>query len=161
DKTVKPFFPSAKILYSHNMFPGTLGYQDVTKTAAPDEGTGNVEKAKSILQAAGYTGIGTKLMAPNGGGQVTINFVHTDTHVRDQSAQLVQQYLSQLGITVNNKVTADLGGSLSNKDFDIIQFGFSGSPLLSANHDLWFKNAGNNFTNWSDPQSDQLLDQMS
>src|SRR5215475_15878530 len=160
DKTVKPFFPTAKPLYSHNIFPGTFGFKNVTKEAAPDEGTGNVDKAKQILTAAGYTGVGTKLVAPNGGGPVTINFVHTDTQVRDQSAQLVQQYLSQLGITVNNKVTADLGTSLSNKDFDIIMFGFSGSPLLTADHDLWYKNAGNNFTNWSDPQSDQLLDQM-
>jgi peptide/nickel transport system substrate-binding protein len=159
DKTIKPFFPDAKILYSHNMFPGELGYQDVTKTAAPDEGTGNVTKAKAILQAAGYKLNGTQLMTPSG-EPVSINFVHTDTAVRDQSAQLIQQYLSQIGIKVNDKTSADLGASLSNFDFDIIQFGFSGSPLLSADHDLWFKGAGNNFTNWSDPQSDQLLDQM-
>ena len=92
---------------------------------------------------------------------MSINFVHTDTQVRDQSAQLVTQYLSQIGIKVNNKVTADLGTSLSTFDFDIIQFGFSNSPLLTGDHDLWYKDAGNNFTHWSDPQSDQLLDQMS
>ena len=27
--------------------------------------------------------------------------------------------------------------------------------------DIWYKNAGNNFTHWSDPQSDALLNQMS
>ena len=73
---------------------------------------------------------------------MTINFVHTDTAVRDQSAQLITQYLSQIGIKVNDKVTADLGASLSNFDFDIIQFGFAGSPLLSADHDLWYKGRG-------------------
>jgi peptide/nickel transport system substrate-binding protein len=160
DKTIKPFFPAAKILYSHNMFLGETGYQDVTKTAAPDEGTGNVDKAKQILQQAGYKLNGSTLMTPSG-EPVTINFVHTDTQVRDQSAQLIAQYLSQIGIKVNNKVSADLGASLSNFDFDIIQFGFAGSPLLSADHDLWYKDAGNNFTHWSDPQSDQLLNQMS
>jgi peptide/nickel transport system substrate-binding protein len=160
DKTIKPFFPSAKVLYSNNLVPGVQGYTDITKQATPDAGTGNIDKAKSVLQAAGYTGIGTKLVPKTGGGQVTINFVHTDTQVRDQSAQLVGQYLSQLGIKVNNKVSADLGGSLGNFDFDIIEFGFSSSPLLSGNHDLWYKNAGNNFTHWSDPQSDALLDQM-
>jgi peptide/nickel transport system substrate-binding protein len=98
-------------------------------------------------------------MTPSG-EPVSINFVHTDTQVRDQSAQLVTQYLSQIGIKVNNKVSADLGASLSNFDFDIIEFGFSSSPLLSGDHDLWYKNAGNNFTHWSDPQSDALLDQM-
>jgi peptide/nickel transport system substrate-binding protein len=161
NKTIKPFFPNAKILYSHNMFPGMTGYQDVTKAAAPDEGTGNLDKAKSILQAAGYTGIGTKLMAPKGGGQVSINFVHTDTQVRDQSAQLVQSYLSPLGIKVNNKVSSDLGTSLSSFDFDIIEFGFSGTPLLTSDIALWQTGAGNNFTNWGDPQSDALLKQLS
>jgi peptide/nickel transport system substrate-binding protein len=160
DKTIKPFFPSAKILYSHNLFPGEPGFTDVTKVNAPDEGTGNVDKAKQILQQAGYKLNGTTLMTPSG-QPVSINFVHTDTAVRDQSAQLVTQYLSQIGIKVNDKVSADLGGSLGNFDFDIIEFGFSGSPLLSQNHDIWYKNAGNNFTHWSDPQSDALLDQMS
>jgi len=161
DKTIKPFFASAKRDYNDNILPGVTGYQDVTNKVTPDAGSGNVTKAKSVLQAAGYTGVGTKLVAPGGGGQVTINFVHTDTQVRDQSAQLVTQYLSQLGIKVNNKVTADLGTSLSTFNFDIIQFGFSNSPLLTQDHDLWYKGAGNNFTNWSDPKSDQLLDQMS
>jgi glutathione transport system substrate-binding protein len=160
DKTVKPFFPAAKRLYSHNLFPGEPGFTDVTKVNAPDEGTGNVDKAKQILQQAGYKLNGTTLMSPSG-EPVTINFVHTDTAVRDQSAQLITQYLSQIGIKVNDKVSADLGGSLGNFDFDIIQFGFAGSPLLSQNHDIWYKNAGNNFTHWSDPQSDALLDQMS
>jgi peptide/nickel transport system substrate-binding protein len=160
DKTIKPFFPTAKVLYSHNMVPGVPGFTDVTKQVAPDAGTGNVTKAKAVLQAAGYTGIGTKLMAPNGGGPVTINFVHTDTQVRDQSAQLVQQYLSLLGITVNNKVTSDLGTTLANHDFDIIQFGFASSPLLTGDRDLWHTGGGNNYTNWGDPQSDRLLDQM-
>ena len=160
DKTIKPFFPTAKPLYNHNIMPGVQGYEDIVKKTTPDAGTGDVDKAKSVLQAAGYTGIGTKLVPPSGGNQVTLNFVHTDTQVRDQSAQLVVQYLAQLGIKVNNKVTADLGGSLTNFDFDIIQFGWSSSPLLSGNHDLWFTGAGNNFTHWGDPQSDQLLDQM-
>jgi peptide/nickel transport system substrate-binding protein len=160
DKTIKPFFPSAKILYSHNLVPGVQGYTDITKQTTPDAGTGNLDKAKAVLTAAGYTGIGTKLVPPSGGAQVSINFVHTDTAVRDQSAQLVTQYLGQLGIKVINKVSADLGGSLGNFDFDMIQFGFSASPLLSGDHDLWYKDAGNNFTHWSDPQSDALLDQM-
>lgn len=161
DKTVKPFFPDAKILYSHNMFPGEAGYQDITKQVAPNEGTGNLDAAKKILTDAGYTGVGTAdgLKTPDG-QHVTITFVHTDTTVRDESAQLVQSYMAALGITMTNKVTADLGGSLGNKDFDIIEFGFSGSPLLSANKDVWTTNAGNNFTNWGDPASDQLLQQM-
>jgi peptide/nickel transport system substrate-binding protein len=163
NKTIKPFFPNAKRSYNDNMFPGELGYEDVTNKAAPDSGTGNAAKAKAILTAAGYTYQGAQLMAPNGGGPVTMNFVHTDTAVRDQSAQLVVSYLSAIGIKANDKVTADLGGTLGNEDFDMIQFGFSDpNPLLSGAHDSWYdpSKSGNNFTGWHDPQSDALLDQM-
>jgi peptide/nickel transport system substrate-binding protein len=161
DKTVKPFFPDAKRLYSHNLFPGEAGYQDIIKTTDPLIGSGNLDEAKKVLTDAGYTGVGTPdgLKTPDG-QHVTITFVHTDTTVRDESAQLAQQYMAGLGITMTNKVTADLGGTLGGKNFDIIQFGFAGSPLLSGNKDLWITNGGNNFTNWGDPQSDQLLTQM-
>jgi peptide/nickel transport system substrate-binding protein len=91
---------------------------------------------------------------------VTLNFVHTDTQVRDQSAELVQSYLKAIGITVNNKVTADLGGTLGNFNFDLIEFGFSSNPQLTPDVALWHSNSGNNFTNWSSPQSDTLLDQV-
>jgi peptide/nickel transport system substrate-binding protein len=69
--------------------------------------------------------------------------------------------MKAIGITVNDKVTADLGGTLSSFDFDIIQFGFSGAPLLTQQVALWHSNSGNNFTNWSSPESDALLDQVS
>jgi peptide/nickel transport system substrate-binding protein len=162
NKTIKPFFPTAKRDYNDNLFPGEPSYQPVVQQVTPDAGTGNIAKAKQVLQAAGYTfDSAGNLIAPNGGGKVAITFVHTDTQVRDQSSQLVQSYLKQIGITVTDKVTADLGGSLSNFDFDIIQFGFSGSPLLTQDVALWHSNSGNNFTNWSSPESDQLLDQVS
>jgi len=162
DKTIKPFFPDAKRDYNDNIFEGTQGYEDVTNKATPDAGTGNVAKAKSVLQAAGYTFDGAgNLMAPHNGGKVALTFVHTDTQVRDQSSQLVQQYLKAIGITVTDKVTSDLGGTLGNFDFDIIQFGFSGSPLLTQDVALWHSNSGNNFTNWSSPESDALLDKVS
>jgi peptide/nickel transport system substrate-binding protein len=160
NKTIKPFFPNAKRDNNDNILPGVTGYQDVTNKVTPDAGSGNTAKAMAVLQAAGYKLNGSQLMSPSG-EPVSINFVHTDTQVRDQSAQLITQYLSKIGIKVNDKVTADLGTSLSSFNFDIIQFGFSNSPLLTGDHDLWSKGAGNNFTNWSDPKSDQLLNQMS
>src|SRR5215475_2425911 len=166
DKTIKPFFPDAKRKYNDNLFPGEPGYQDVTNKVTPDAGTGNAAAAKQVLQAAGYTwDSGNNLIAPHGGGKVSLTLRHTDTQVRDQSSQLIQQYLKQIGITVNDKVTSDLGGTLSTGDFDIIQFGFSNpNPLLANGHDTWYNPAtsgkGNNFTGWHDPQSDALLDQM-
>ena len=166
DKTIKPFFPNAKRDYNDNLFPGELGYQDVTNKVTPDVGTGNVAAAKAVLKTAGYTyDSAGNLLAPHGGGKVTINFAHTDTQVRDQSAELFQTYMKQIGITVNDKVTADLGGTLTTEDFDIIQFGFANpNPLLANGHDTWYNPAtsgnGSNFTGWHDPRSDALLDEM-
>jgi peptide/nickel transport system substrate-binding protein len=166
NKTIKPFFPNATRDYNDNLFPGEPGYREVTKQVTPDAGTGNVAKAKQVLQAAGYTFDSSgNLIAPNGGGKVTINFRHTDTQVRDQSATLFQAHMKQIGVTVNDKVTADLSGTLSAEDFDVFQFGYANpNPLLANGHDTWYNPAtsgkGSNFTGWHDPQSDALLDQM-
>jgi peptide/nickel transport system substrate-binding protein len=166
NKTIKPFFPTVKRDYNDDLFPGEPGYQEIVNKVTPNVGNGDVADAKQVLQAAGYTfDSGGNLIAPHGGGKVTINFVHTDTQVRDQSAILFQQYMKAIGIAVNNHVTADLGGTLSSGAFDIIQFGFANpNPLLGNVHDTWYnpatQGAGSNFTGWHSAQSDALLDQM-
>jgi peptide/nickel transport system substrate-binding protein len=160
DKTVKPYFPSAKPLGNHMFVSTAQGYKDNYSAVAPDQGNGKVDAGKKILTDAGYTGVGTALKTKNG-EPVVLTLRSTGTAARQQTAELLQSQLKQLGITLNYKVTTDLSGTLDGHDYDIILFGFSGSSLLNGNLDIWRTDGGNNFTLWGDPKVDELLQDMS
>jgi peptide/nickel transport system substrate-binding protein len=161
DHTLKPFFPDAKVLYSHNLFPGMAGYEDITKSVDRNEGTGAVARAEKLLTDARYTGVGRAggLRTP-GGQSVTISFVHTDNALRDASAGLIGEDIARLGITVTDAPTADLYGTLTNHDFGVAEFGLVDGALLGDRADWWTAHGGANLTGWSDPASDALLAQV-
>lgn len=160
DKTVKPYFPTAKPLGSHNFVTSAQGYEDTLSKVAPDQGNGKVDAATKVLTDAGYTISNGQLKDKTGANVGPFTFVHTNTVARAATSEVVQSELKKIGITVTDKITDDLSGSLGNEDFDIILFGWASSPLLAANQDLWKTKGGNNFTQWGDAQSDQLLSQM-
>lgn len=160
DKTVKGYFPSAKPLGSHNFVTTAQGYQDVLSKVAPDQGNGKVDAATKVLTDAGYKIDGGQLKDKTGAPVGPLVLRHTATSARAATAEVLQSQLKQIGITLQDKVTDDLSGTLQQEDFDLILFGWSSSPLLSGNQALWKTGGGNNFTQWGDPQSDQLLAQM-
>jgi peptide/nickel transport system substrate-binding protein len=160
DKTVKGYFPSAKPLGSHNFVTTAQGYQDVLSKVDPNQGNGKVDEAKKVLTAAGYTLDGGQLKDKSGAPVGPLVLRHTATKARAATAEVLQSQLKQIGITLQDKTTDDLSGTLQQEDFDLILFGWSSSPLLAGNQDLWKTGGGNNFTQWGDPQSDQLLAQM-
>ena len=63
-KTVGQFNPEVTPLNNHMYIPQLEGYRDVIGPTG--QGTGNLDAAKKILTDAGYTGVGTALVAPNG-----------------------------------------------------------------------------------------------
>jgi len=160
DKTVKPYFPSAKPLNNHMFVSSAQGYKDNYTKVAPNAGNGKLDEAKKILTEAGYTGVGGTLK-DKAGQPITLTLRATGTAARKQTAEVLQSQLKQLGITLNFNVTNDLSGTLGNFDFDMIVFGFAGSPLLNGNKDIWKTGGGSNYTQWGDSQLDKLLDQMS
>jgi len=160
DKTVKPYFPTAKPLGNHMFVSTAQGYKDNLTATAPDQGNHKVDAGKKILTDAGYTGVGTALKT-KAGEPVVLTLRSTGTAARKQTAELLQAQLKELGITLNYKVTTDLSGTLDSHDYDLILFGFSGSSLLNGNLDIWRTDGGNNFTLWGDPKVDELLQDMS
>ena len=160
EATVKPFYPDAQQLYSHNLVPGETGYTDVIRQVDPAAGHDDLDAARKLLAGAGYTGIGAAgaLKTPDG-RHVTIAFAHTDTPVRDKSASLVAAYLGRLGITVTDRVTRDMTATLAHRDFGIAELDSAGTPLLGTTARLWGTGAAANYTGWGDPGSDVLLDQ--
>jgi peptide/nickel transport system substrate-binding protein len=156
DKTVGLFTPGMKPLGSHNFVPGQDGYQDLVTSTG--QGSGDLDKAKKYLTDAGYTGVGTALKTPSGQA-VTLRFRYTEGNVlRGQTAQLVQNYLKGLGITVNIEPTSSLGGTLAAGDFDLIVFAWVGTPFPYAGGiQLWKSDSGSNYCHFTNAQSDDLL----
>jgi peptide/nickel transport system substrate-binding protein len=158
-KTVGQFSPETKPLGNHNFVPGMPAYKDVVTPTG--QGTGDIEKAKSILTAAGYKIENGKLMTPKGEAVPTLRMRHTTgNQLRKDTCELVANTLKQLGVDVKIEQTDDLGGTLTKGDYDIIIFAWVQSPLrIGGAKQLWFSTSASNYGKWTNTESDALLDQ--
>jgi peptide/nickel transport system substrate-binding protein len=156
-KTIGQFVPKAKPLNSHMYVPGQPGYQD--NVSSTGQGSGDVAKAKKMLTAAGYTGVGSKLK--NKAGQtVKLRCAYTaGNQLRQQSCVLVQSELAALGIAVKPVPLDDLGGTLESGDFDMIIYAWVGTPFVVSGAQQIFKlKGGSDFGKNNDPAVERLLD---
>jgi peptide/nickel transport system substrate-binding protein len=160
DKTIKTFFPSAKPKGNHMLYGVQQGYVDTRAKVAPDQGTGDAEKAKKILTDAGYKFDGGKLTTPKGEVVPPLRFRFTKGNVaRAQLAEIFQSQMKKINIDIKIDPTDDLSGTLDAKDYDIIVFGWAGTALLTGNRGIFHSKGENNNTNFGDPKADDLLDQ--
>jgi peptide/nickel transport system substrate-binding protein len=157
DKTVGQFFKKAAPLGNFNIMPGAPGYKDVITPTG--QGKGDIEAAKKILTDAGYTIVDGKLMK---GGQPVppIRFRYTNgNQLRQQTAELWQNQLKQIGVELKIEPTPSLGGTLSTGDFDVIIFAWIGTPAISQARQLWRTGQDSNYGQWSNAEADALLDE--
>lgn len=154
--TIGQFVPGAQPLNNHMFVPGQPGYQD--NVSASGQGSGNVSKAKSILTAAGYTGIGSTLKN-KAGTPVSIRCSYTAGNtLRGQTCQLIQSELKALGITVKPTPIQSLGDTLSKGDFDLIIYAWVDTPFAVAGaQQTWVSTSGSDFGHNVDPTVDSLL----
>ncbi|GAA1311888.1 hypothetical protein Psi02_72000 [Planotetraspora silvatica] len=167
DRTVGQMDSSIKPLNSHFFMPQQQGYQD--NVGALGFGKADVAKAKQILQSAGYTGVGTKLVAPDGKPVPALRFVYTaGNQLRQTEGTLFASYAKPLGITVNVEPTDNLGASQvhqdSHYDYDIIVFAWVGSSFPAAiNAPIYLScpkgvtYCGNNIANYGNADVDKWL----
>jgi peptide/nickel transport system substrate-binding protein len=146
-------FPEASA--NHQDFLSDTGY-----------GTGDVEAARAILEEAGYTGYeeGGTLTDPDGNAVQDIRFAFlAGNENRNTYTQLAQSYLADIGITVQPEaIPGDrLGTVLGEADYDLVIFGWSGSPLfVNSPHQFYHSESGSNFGRMSNPQIDQLVEEI-
>src|SRR5690606_31136963 len=115
---------------NHNFRTGSEFHTD--HLAGTGFGTGNVEAAREILADAGYEGY------EEGAGPLTLDDEQvgplrlraTATTVRTIAMDLIQSYLSDIGIEIEIEPTETLGDTLSEGDYDLMVFGWSGSPFF-------------------------------
>ncbi|WP_017544473.1 ABC transporter family substrate-binding protein [Nocardiopsis prasina] len=120
------------------------------------QGTGDIDEAKTILEEAGYELDGDTLTL-DGDEIGPFRLRSTDSTVRNTSVQLIQAQLSEIGITTNIEMTDDLGGMLAATEYDIVQYGWSGSPYFTSNPDqFWHSESGSNFGGYANDEVDDL-----
>jgi peptide/nickel transport system substrate-binding protein len=163
DKTIGQFDDTAEPLKNHMFIKGSAGYSDIVSEF--DYGIGDVEKAKKTLTDAGYQGVGSKLVAPNGSPVPPLRFeVKAGDQLRASEAQLVQAALAPVGIavqiaTVANTVEAAQEGNWAITVGTVSQSLFSATSnipyFLSCPKGVTFCRF--NLGNYGNPAVDELL----
>jgi peptide/nickel transport system substrate-binding protein len=157
NKTVGQFTSKIKPLNNHNFVPQQSGYEDVVSETG--QGSGNLERAKRILAAAGYKIDGGQLMTPIVMPVPPMRIRYTiGNQVRQVECELFAQQVKPLGITVQVVPTDDLGATASRGDYDIVVFAWVDTPFpYGGAVQLWTTGQGNNFGRYSNPDVDRLI----
>jgi peptide/nickel transport system substrate-binding protein len=152
---VKPVTVGSNIL-----LPGQAGYANTQDAMYPY----SKEKAQQSLKDAGYTIENGKAM--KGGKQLTLSIVTpADTPTNNQRAQLIQNYLGQVGIKVtvksvpSDKYFSDYVVVGKDKNFELTSFSWVGGHLPIANSKSLFYPAtsGQNYFGISNDQIGNLF----
>lgn len=156
DKTVGQFNKDVVPLGSNFLLPGQDGYEDAYGAIPP---AGDVELAKKTLTDAGYTGVGTALVAPGGQAVPALRFRYTvGNAIRQSTAELFAASAAKLGVKVEIVSLDSLGTVLDSRDFDVIVYAFVSSPFPFGNaQQNLVTNGGANYVSFSDPAVDKLI----
>ncbi len=158
DSTVGQFNEEVTPLKSHMFVPGIDGYED---TLPPEQGSGDVERARQILTEAGYTGVaeGQQLTRPDGRAVPPLRIRYTvGNAIRQTTVELIQAQARPLGINLEIVPTDDLGGTTSSGDYDLIVFAWVQTPASFSNAEqTWNSASSSNYGRYSNPEVDRLM----
>ncbi len=134
-------YPDTKVMTRTNHFFNEQSefWVDALGATDPVQGSGDAEAANALLAGAGYT-TGDTLMTP-GGDAVTLVFRYGEGDATRQLAgELVQSYLAEIGIDVELTAIPDgeLGTVLSEGEFDLVIYGWSGTPAFTTAPQQYF-----------------------
>jgi peptide/nickel transport system substrate-binding protein len=158
DSTVGQFNEDVTPLKSHMFVPGIEGYEDYLP---PEQGSGDVERARQILTEAGYTNIGDgqQLTTPDGRAVPPLRIRYTvGNAIRQTTAELIQAQVRPLGINLEIVPTDDLGTTLSSGDYDLIVFAWVQTPASFSNAEqTWNSESESNYGKYSNAEVDRLM----
>ena len=146
-------YPDYELKNNHIFGSDSEYYEDhITESG---QGSGDIEAATEILEDAGYELDGDTLTLD--GEQVgPFRLRSTDTVIRNNSVQLIQAQLAEIGIETTIEMTDDLGNMLDQQDYDIVQFGWSGTPYFTSSpQQFWESESGSNFGGLSNKDIDE------
>jgi len=144
---------------NHLFRNGSANFAD--HLTATGQGAGDTEQARGTLEAAGYTWNDDGHLLTPEGEEVKINYRFADgSDDRMTMAELIQYNLTDIGIQVELKpfAVADLGSTLSESNFDIVNYGWTTQPVfVSSANQWWSSDGGTNFGGNEDPELDAIL----
>lgn len=157
DKTVGQFTDGLEPLNNHMFVPQQEGYKDVVSDTG--QGSGDIEAAKKTLTDAGYTLEGGQLKTSEGENVAPMSIRYTaGNQIRKDQVELFASAAKKLGVTVNVNPTDDLGGTLSEGEYDIMVFAWVGNPFpYSSAHQLWNSESSSNYGGYENEKVDKLL----
>ncbi|MPZ27619.1 MAG: ABC transporter family substrate-binding protein [Micromonosporaceae bacterium] len=153
-------FPEVTVRTNHLHSVGGKYHQD--HTTATGQGTGDIELARQILADAGFEGMdgGAGALTFEGETVGPFRLRAGISPANTTSTQLEQASLAEIGIQADLEPTDDLGGTLGEQNYDIMQFGWSGSPLFfGTGLQFWKSDSPSNFGKYNNEQVDALIEQ--
>ncbi|KOV76780.1 ABC transporter family substrate-binding protein [Nocardia sp. NRRL S-836] len=153
DKLISEVQADAKPLGSLIFFPKDEGYKDVYGEKAK----GDAAASKKILSDAGWTQGADGVFAKDG-LRASFRISHTDIPRRKQTVELIQGQCKEAGIEVKDDTDPNfLDERVSNGDYDVALFAWSGDPFKSSKKSIYETGGGQNWQNMSVPAADEAL----
>jgi peptide/nickel transport system substrate-binding protein len=131
DALPKQVSDQAQVLENRLVFPGVPGYQP---NGDADYGTADPAAAEALLAEAGY--------GPDNRLALRIEYVEPNER-RQQTAELIQGFLSDIGIDATLDPRPDYGW-LPEGDFDLALYGWSGGTAVSASESIYTEEGAQN-----------------
>ncbi|GAA4921585.1 peptide/nickel transport system substrate-binding protein [Stackebrandtia albiflava] len=163
ERTIGQFAPDVPQMKSSVYVPGQqIGGQEAYRDNMTDLGigAGDVEGAIGILEDAGYTITDEQLIQPDGTPLRDLSFLTLGTDVlRMEVAQIAQQQLLALGITINIDAAdgARYSPALREGDFDLMATG-TALDLGPLSMQQWYGTDAPRSFGYSNPEADALLE---
>ncbi|QSB04702.1 ABC transporter substrate-binding protein [Natronoglycomyces albus] len=162
DRTIGLTFEAAEPKTNH-VFRNDNDNYHVDYVAQAGHGSGDTAAAREILEDAGYTWEDDQLLTPDG-VEVALEYRVPSTGADAQTtAELVQQYLIDLGVdaSISTYAVEDFSRTLDNAEFDIINFQWTGSPEFANNPSAqWRSDSTSNYGQLDSSAVDELVDSI-
>ncbi|WP_445506240.1 peptide-binding protein [Niallia sp. 03190] len=135
-------------------------YDDKT----PEQYAFNKEKAKALLDEAGYKDKnGDGFREDPDGKEWVLNLNYPiGNQIREKSAPIIQEFLQDVGIKIDLRQPKQAAAYFDDleynaQDWDLYLIGWSLDSTDPDPSGLWSSTAAYNYSRWNDPEADQLL----
>ncbi len=159
DTLVKPLNPDAEVLNNRIYVPGSPDYQD----NSGEFGTRDVERAKQILEEAGWT-LGSDGIYEKDGQKLSFRIGRRDPNPRrQQTVELVQAQCKEAGFDIVDDPAENFNSErLPASDYDVALFAWVATAALSSNTSIYVppdQGGDQNWNNYSNPRLRELFDE--